>query len=78
MASGSWNNDGISPADFNPYVKVYNYGWTEAKSLTKDAINTIGISSEKGNIYRINSGILSPQPVWNSNSPGCNNTLSNA
>lgn len=56
MASGSWNNDGISPADFNPYVKVYNYGWTEAKSLTKDAINTIGISSEKGNIYRINSG----------------------
>lgn len=56
MASGSWNNDGISPADFNPYVKVYNFGWTEAKSLTKDAKNTIGVSSEKGNIYRVNSG----------------------
>lgn len=27
MASGSWNNDGITPADFNPYVKAYNYGW---------------------------------------------------
>ncbi len=57
MASGSWNNDGISPADFNPYVKIYNYGWTEAKTLKKDSINIIGNSSEKGNIYRINSGI---------------------
>lgn len=56
MASGSWNNDGISPADFNPYVKVYDYGWTEAKQLTKDTVNTIGISSEKGNIYRIDTG----------------------
>lgn len=56
MASGSWNNDGISPADFNPYVKVYNFGWTEAKSLKQDSINAIGVSSEKGNIYRINTG----------------------
>lgn len=56
MASGSWNNDGISPADFNPYVKVYDYGWTEAKQLVKDAVNTIGVSSEKGNIYRIDTG----------------------
>lgn len=56
MASGSWNNDGISPADFNPYVKVYNFGWTEAKSLKQDTINVIGTSSEKGNIYRVNTG----------------------
>lgn len=56
MASGSWNNDGISPADFNPYVKVYDFGWTEAKSLVKDSINAIGVSSEKGNIYRIDTG----------------------
>ena len=56
MASGSWNNDGISPADFNPYVKVYNYGWTEAKSLKENNINIIGISSERGNIYRIDTG----------------------
>lgn len=56
MASGSWNNDGISPADFNPYVKVYNFGWTEAKLLKEDTINVIGISSEKGNIYRVNTG----------------------
>lgn len=56
MASGSWNNDGIAPADFNPYVKVYNFGWTEAKSLVLDTINAIGVSSEIGNIYRVNTG----------------------
>lgn len=56
MASGSWNNDGISPADFNPYVKVYDYGWTEAQSLKENDINIIGISSERGNIYRIDTG----------------------
>ena len=56
MASGSWNNDGICPADFNPYVKVYDFGWTEAKSLKQDTINTIGLSSEKDNIYRVNTG----------------------
>ena len=33
MASGSWNDDGITPADFNPYVKAYNYGWISPKSL---------------------------------------------
>ncbi len=56
MASGSWNNDGIAPADFNPYVKVYNFGWTEAKTLKPDTINVIGVSSNKGNIYRIKTG----------------------
>ena len=57
MASGSWNNDGISPADFNPYVKVYNYGWTEATSLKHDETNIIGISSKMGNIYRVNTSV---------------------
>lgn len=33
MASGSWNNDGISPADFNPYVKAFDFGWTTPKDL---------------------------------------------
>ena len=58
MASGSWNNDGISPADFNPYVKVYNFGWTEAKSFANNEKNVIGPSSEKGNIFRVNTGII--------------------
>lgn len=33
MAAGSWNNDGISPADFNPYVKAFNYGWISPSPL---------------------------------------------
>ena len=33
MASGSWNNDGITPADFNPYVKAYDYGWISPNIL---------------------------------------------
>lgn len=56
MASGSWNNDGISPADFNPYVKVYNFGWTEAKALRLDSVNVVKSSSIKGNIFRVNTG----------------------
>ena len=33
MASGSWNNNGITPADFNPYVKANNFGWISLKPL---------------------------------------------
>lgn len=57
MAQGSWNNDGISPAGFNPYVKVYDFGWADAKSLETDTVNTIGESTEPGNIYRIDTGV---------------------
>lgn len=57
MASGSWNNDGITPADFNPYVKIYNFGWTTAQTLKNDTINKIAPSTDEGNIYRINTGI---------------------
>lgn len=57
MASGSWNNDGITPADFNPYVKIHDFGWTSAKSLVNDTINQISPSSVKGNIYKLNSSI---------------------
>ncbi len=27
MASGSWNGNGVSPANFNPYVKIIDFGW---------------------------------------------------
>lgn len=36
MAQGSWNDGGINPADFNPYVKVVNFGWVNP-SLVLDA-----------------------------------------
>ena len=30
MASGNWNADGACPAHFNPYSKIYDFGWAEA------------------------------------------------
>lgn len=33
MASGSWNDDGASPAGFNPYVKAYDFGWVDVVTL---------------------------------------------
>lgn len=33
MASGSWNNEGISPADFNPYVKAFDFGWIAPQEI---------------------------------------------
>lgn len=56
MASGSWNNDGICPANFNPYVKVYNYGWAEVKTLQTNAENIIKPYSENDDIYRLDTG----------------------
>lgn len=56
MASGSWNNDGVAPADFNPYIKINDFGWTSAQELLPDTINTIAVSSEQGNIYKVNTG----------------------
>ena len=57
MASGSWNDDGARPADFNPYVKAYNYGWVDVKALTQDSINIICPSTTKDNIYRIETPV---------------------
>ena len=55
MASGSWNDDGARPADFNPYVKAYDYGWVDVQSLERDTINIISPSTGRNNIYRINT-----------------------
>lgn len=40
MASGSWNNEGISPPDFNPYVKIFDFGWANPQKLN-DGYNEI-------------------------------------
>lgn len=56
MASGSWNNDGISPANFNPYVKLYDFGWTNEKFLQDKEENVIRPNSETADVYRINTG----------------------
>lgn len=33
MASGSWNNEGITPPDFNPYVKIFDFGWCQPQTF---------------------------------------------
>lgn len=41
MASGNWNNNGISPAHPNPRVKVDIYKWAVATELTSPQLVTI-------------------------------------
>ena len=50
MASGSWNEDGIVPADFNPYVKMVNFGWVDIPEMPAGNI-TIGPSFESADNY---------------------------
>ena len=57
MASGSWNNEGVSPAHFNPYVKT-TFGWTNCEILQEDENNVILPATLKTNqIYRINTDV---------------------
>lgn len=43
MASGSWNDNGISPANFNPYTKIEDFGWI--KPITPEDCGTISLPS---------------------------------
>jgi M6 family metalloprotease-like protein len=51
MASGTWNNDGITPAQFNPYNKVYTYGWATATALTTQGSVTLQHSATNSSSY---------------------------
>ena len=51
MSSGNWNNDGITPADFNPYVKAYNFGWTTPKLLPEGEVTIKPSIQDKDNYY---------------------------
>lgn len=55
MASGSWNNEGISPANFNPYVKAYNFGWCNVTSLSEEGKYICFPINTNNEIYRINT-----------------------
>lgn len=48
MASGNWNGDGACPAHFNPFVKIYDYGWAEAKNGNIADSFTLQAKSENG------------------------------
>lgn len=55
MAEGSWNNEGVTPADFNPYVKAYNFGWVTPKSLPSGDIEISPSHLSPENYYILKS-----------------------
>lgn len=58
MAEGSWNEEGVSPAGFNPYVRIYDFGWEEPESLPADSYVTLKSSNlETGHIYQVNTSV---------------------
>lgn len=48
MASGSWNGDGACPAHFNPYSKIYDYGWATPADGNRAGSFTLSAKSEAG------------------------------
>ncbi len=57
MASGSWNDQGVNPANFNPYTKAYDFGWVEVVTLNKDSLLQLQSSDISNKIYRINTPV---------------------
>lgn len=57
MAAGSWNNDGITPADVNPYVKAFCYGWVDVQLLPKGNVIIPPSDTNRDNYYMINHGM---------------------
>lgn len=55
MASGSWNNNGVTPAHHNAFTKIYFYSWATATTLTAAADITVHNAAENQSFYRINT-----------------------
>lgn len=56
MASGSWNNNGVTPAHHNAFTKCMIYGWATPTTLTSATNVTLNNAAEYSNsFYRINT-----------------------
>jgi len=56
MASGSWNNNGATPAHHNVYTKVYVYNWATASTINTTSSLTLNNAELNSNsFYRINT-----------------------
>lgn len=56
MASGTWNNDGITPAHCNPYTKVYTFGWAAVTTLTTEpSVTLLEAANNSNSFYQINT-----------------------
>lgn len=60
MANGSWNDDGRIPSNFNPYVRAYNFGWSDIVELSENNLGEEIIdeshSSSDDIVYKIPTG----------------------
>lgn len=58
MASGSWNDDGRLPPNFNPYVRTHDFGWEKQILISSEEALTLPIHSynaEENVVYRLNT-----------------------
>jgi M6 family metalloprotease-like protein len=56
QGSGNWNNSGITPAQPNPYTKIYIYGWASATTINSMTNLVLQNAAENSNsFYRINT-----------------------
>lgn len=58
MASGSWNDNGCLPPNFNPYVRTHDFGWERQILISNEDTITIPMHSDNVNknvVYRLNT-----------------------
>lgn len=55
MGSGSWNEDGILPANINPYVKIYDLGWCKEVNISEDGNYLLKASDSNNSIFRLDT-----------------------
>lgn len=57
MAAGSWNDQGVNPANFNAYVKAYDFGWSEVRVINTDTTLYVDPSSNSNVVYQLNTPV---------------------
>lgn len=59
MASGSWNDDGRLPPNFNPYVRTHDFGWETQHEITEEGDIILfphSYNPENNVVIRLNTG----------------------
>ena len=54
MAEGNWNRAGACPAHFNPYTKIYDFGWANVTTVNGASSHKLSAKSQDG-FVRINT-----------------------
>lgn len=55
MAEGAWNDDGIAPSDFNPYVKMHDFGWIKPTELPEGEVLIESSALTANSYYRLSN-----------------------